>query len=96
VFVMLGAGLLDYALRKVEIPLAPIALTLVLGPIMERSLNGSLQMSQGSFSIFAHSPMALTLLSITAVAFILMATKSLYALVLTRAREGLTRHRVSK
>jgi len=39
IYVMLGAGVVGYLLRKVEIPLAPIALTVVLGPVMKRSLR---------------------------------------------------------
>jgi putative tricarboxylic transport membrane protein len=52
VYVMLGAGLLCCAPGSFQMPSASLDLTLVLGPSMERSLNGSLQMSQGSFSIF--------------------------------------------
>ena len=45
VFVMIGFGLLGLALRHLDIPLAPMVLTLVLGPLMERSLRESLEIS---------------------------------------------------
>ena len=47
VFVMIGFGLLGLVLRRLDIPLAPLVLTLVLGPLMERSLRESLEISQG-------------------------------------------------
>lgn len=47
VFVMIGAGLLGLAMRRLDIPLAPLVLTLVLGPLMERSLRESLELSLG-------------------------------------------------
>lgn len=78
VYVTLASGLLGYALRKMDIPLAPIALTLVLGPIMERSLNNALQISQGGLSIFTHSAIAMTMLAATVVVLVLTAAKPLY------------------
>jgi putative tricarboxylic transport membrane protein len=41
--------------------MAPIALTLVLGPYFEQSLRQSLVLSQGDFSIFLRSPISTTL-----------------------------------
>ena len=64
VFVMIGFGLLGLALRHLEIPLAPMVLTLVLGPLMERSLRESLEISQGDFSIFLNRPISLVLIII--------------------------------
>lgn len=62
--VMLGFGLLGYAFRKLDIPLAPLVLTLILGPLMERGLRQSLEMSQGDPSIFFTRPLSATLLAI--------------------------------
>ncbi|MFC7849429.1 tripartite tricarboxylate transporter permease [Arthrobacter sp. NPDC057388] len=66
VFVMIGFGLLGLALRHLEIPLAPMVLTLVLGPLMERSLRESLEISQGDFSIFLNRPISLVLIIVGA------------------------------
>jgi putative tricarboxylic transport membrane protein len=65
--VMVLFGVVGYVLRKLDFPLTPVVLTLVLGPIMERSLRTSLEMSQGSFHIFAESPIAMVLLALTAI-----------------------------
>ncbi|MFP3461091.1 tripartite tricarboxylate transporter permease [Arthrobacter globiformis] len=64
VFVMIGFGLLGLALRHLEIPLAPMVLTLVLGPLMERSLRESLEISQGDFSIFLNRPISAVLIAV--------------------------------
>ncbi|MGN7251797.1 tripartite tricarboxylate transporter permease [Arthrobacter sp. SAFR-014] len=64
VFVMIGFGLLGLALRHLEIPLAPMVLTLVLGPLMERSLRESLEISQGDFSIFLNRPISAVLIGV--------------------------------
>jgi len=71
--VMLGFGLLGYAFKKLDIPTAPLVLTLVLGPLMERGLRQSLEMSRGDFSILFARPISATLLAIAAL-FILTST----------------------
>jgi putative tricarboxylic transport membrane protein len=67
IFVMLLFGVIGYVLRKLDFPLAPIVLTLIMGPPMEKSLRQSLEMSQGDFSILVGSPIAATLLAISAI-----------------------------
>ncbi|CAI3803895.1 tripartite tricarboxylate transporter permease [Pseudarthrobacter sp. MM222] len=64
VFVMIGFGLLGLALRHLDIPLAPMVLTLVLGPLMERSLRESLEISQGDFGIFVNRPISMVLIGL--------------------------------
>ena len=64
VFVMIGFGLLGLALRHLQIPLAPMVLTLVLGPLMERSLRESLEISQGDFGIFTSRPISAVLIGL--------------------------------
>ncbi len=62
VTVMILFGVLGYLLRKLDFPLAPAVLTLVLAPIMERALRNSLQMSGGDFSILVTRPISAGLL----------------------------------
>ncbi len=64
VWIMLGFGMLGYLLRKLDLPLAPAILALILGPMMERSLRTTLEISAGSFAIFLDRPLALALLTI--------------------------------
>ena len=57
---LVGFGLVGYAMRKLDFPTAPLVLGLVLGDSMEKALRQSLMMSQGSLSIlFRPIPAAL-------------------------------------
>ncbi|WP_226351517.1 tripartite tricarboxylate transporter permease [Pseudonocardia sp. ICBG601] len=67
VFVMIFFGLVGLAFRHLHVPLAPLVLTLVLGPLLESALRESLQLSGGSLSIFLTRPLALTFLIVAVV-----------------------------
>lgn len=71
--VMILCGLLGYLFKKLDFPLAPAILTLILGPLMEQSLRESLSVSQGDFSIFFTRPISLFML---VVAGIIIATSA--------------------
>ena len=49
-------------MRKFGFDLAPVALGLVLGPMLELSLRQSLAMSGGDYMIFLQRPIAVTML----------------------------------
>ena len=49
---MLIFGIVGYLMRKLDYPLAPAVLAIVLGPLAEPALRQSLLISDGSFSIF--------------------------------------------
>jgi putative tricarboxylic transport membrane protein len=51
-------GGIGYIMKRVDLPAAPLALAMVLGPIMERSLIQSLLISDGSPLIFVTRPFA--------------------------------------
>jgi putative tricarboxylic transport membrane protein len=55
-------GILGYLLKKFEIPPAPVVLSVVLGPMIERALRQSLTMSLGSYDIFFTRPICAGLL----------------------------------
>jgi len=71
ILIMMVFGVLGYLLRKLDFPLAPVVLTLILGPLMERSLRQSLEISQGSFLIFLKSPVAVVFLAAAALVLIM-------------------------
>jgi putative tricarboxylic transport membrane protein len=62
VWIMLVMGGIGYVLRKFGFDLAPVALGLVLGPMLELSLRQSLAMSGGDYMIFLQRPIAVTML----------------------------------
>ena len=70
ILVMILFGVVGYLLRKLDFPLAPIVLTLILGPLMERSLRTAMDMSQGELGIFLESPIAVVMLSLAAIILI--------------------------
>jgi putative tricarboxylic transport membrane protein len=67
VWYMLGFGVVGYVFKKLDYPLAPLVLALVLGDLAESALRQSLIMSQGSLLIFVQSPISavITLAALT-------------------------------
>ncbi|MBI3044807.1 MAG: tripartite tricarboxylate transporter permease [Betaproteobacteria bacterium] len=70
-WIMGGAGLLGYVLRKLEFELAPIILGLVLAPMLELSFRQSLAMSAGNYTIFFTHPISAFMLSVALVLLLL-------------------------
>ncbi|HUP95640.1 MAG TPA: tripartite tricarboxylate transporter permease [Burkholderiales bacterium] len=71
VWIMLIMGGIGYGLRKFGYDLAPVALGLVLAPMLELSLRQSLAMSAGDYSIFVQRPIAATMLALGAILLVL-------------------------
>ncbi len=70
ILVLLVAGLVGYILRKLDVPLAPIALTMVLGSILEENLVRALLLSDGNVSTLVGSPFSATLMALAVAALI--------------------------
>ena len=70
-FVMVGFGVLGYLMRKLDIPIVPIVLGLLLGTEMENNYRRALSISGGDASILIESPIALTLYGATALALLI-------------------------
>lgn len=64
--ILIVFGVLGYIFRKIDWPLAPMILALILGPMAEKALRTSLEMSGGDLSILISRPVAVVLLSIAA------------------------------
>jgi putative tricarboxylic transport membrane protein len=62
VWLVLFFGAAGYVMRKLDYPIAPLVMALILGDMMETSLRQSLIMGQGSFMIFLNRPIAATCL----------------------------------
>lgn len=69
-WVMLGAGLLGYLMRKTGFEPAPLVLAFILGAILEQAFRQSLLLSGGSLGIFVTRPIsgALTALVVLVIA----------------------------
>ncbi|HEY9053584.1 MAG TPA: tripartite tricarboxylate transporter permease [Rectinemataceae bacterium] len=77
IIVMLVFGIFAFFMKKMDFPMAPLILTLILGPQMERALRQSLEISQGSFSIFIETPLSAGLFAVAALILIAPAFKFL-------------------
>jgi putative tricarboxylic transport membrane protein len=68
---LLAFGLMGYALRVFDFPIAPVVVGLILGPMAEQQLRRALAISQGDVGVLFTSPIAAVLLAAAAVALIL-------------------------
>ena len=79
-WVMLAFGVVGYAMRKTGYDPGPLALAIVLGPLLESSIRQSLLMSNGSPAIFIERPfslfMVLLLVAIVVIQFIVRRRRS--------------------
>jgi putative tricarboxylic transport membrane protein len=66
----LGFGLLGYVFKKLEYPIAPLVLAMVIGDKAEDAFRQSLIMSRGSMGIFWSNPLVATLMGL---GFVLLA-----------------------
>jgi putative tricarboxylic transport membrane protein len=86
-YFMVVAGLVGYVLVKLEFSIPPVILGLILGNLVEKNLERSLQLSDGSFMIFLERPIALVLLVIAALSVCLPLVKYWRSLLL-QSREA--------
>ena len=71
IWYMLVFGVIGYVFKKLDYPLAPLVLALVLGDLAENALRQSLIMSQGSLAIFVTSPIAGAITALAVFFFVL-------------------------
>ena len=64
--VMVGFGIFGYLLRKGGFPAAPLILAMILGPILERSLQQAMIGSAGDPLVFVQKPISAALLTVAA------------------------------
>lgn len=65
VMVMILAGILGFIAKRMDIPVGPFILALLLGPIVESNFRRSLALSMGNHLIFFTRPISLILLILT-------------------------------
>ncbi len=69
VWMMMGFGVVGYVFKKLDYPLAPLVLALVLGDMAENAFRQSLLGSSGSLMVFVSNPLVT---SITALALVML------------------------
>ena len=79
VWLMFLFGVVGFLLRKLDYPMAPAVLAIVLGPLAEASMRQSLIIGHGSFGIFFSRPISGTIMVIAIVLFLLPVIKMMRA-----------------
>jgi len=69
--VMIGFGVLGWGLRKIEVPLVPVILGLLLGAQMEKNLRRAMTISDGEVMALVESPLAIGLWCAAIIGFVL-------------------------
>ena len=70
-YFMVGFGIMGYVLRKIEIPLVPIILGMLLGPEMEKNLRHALVLSDGDWMVLWNSGLSIGLWGVACAGLIL-------------------------
>lgn len=62
----LGIGVVGFAMRHFSIPLAPVLIAAILGPMAETQLRRALAVSEGDPGVLVSSPLTLGLYAVLA------------------------------
>lgn len=68
--VMMVLGVIGYLMQKIDIPMGPIVLALILGPMAESNFRRAVLMSRGSFTIFLTRPISLVLIVLSLISLV--------------------------
>jgi len=77
VWLMLIFGVVGYLMRKLDYPMAPMVLAIVLGPLAESSLRQALLQSEGSLMVFIERPISGPIAGVALLLFLLPVFKAL-------------------
>ena len=61
---MVGAGVAGYFLSRNDYPIAPLVLSLILGPMIENNMRRAMNLYNGDYSRFLTDPISLSFLAI--------------------------------
>jgi len=70
VWTAIVAGAFGFVLRRLDFPMGPLVLALILGPMAESNLRRALTLSQGDVSILVTRPISLLFLVLTVASFL--------------------------
>ena len=71
VAILIAVGLLGFVLKRLDYPLAPVVVGLILGPMAEIQFRRALQIAQGDYWVFVEKPIAAALFALAAILLIL-------------------------
>ena len=91
-WLLIGVGLLGFMMRRYAIPLAPVLIAVILGPMAETELRRALAVSEGDLGILVGSPITVTLYAVLAVALVVTALQHVRHLRRDRAAAAEREH----
>src|SRR5678815_4582759 len=65
-----GIGVIGFVMRRYDIPVAPVLVGMILGPLAEQQFRRALAISQGDLTIFFTQPISAAVFAVTALVFI--------------------------
>ena len=68
---MYGIGLVGFAMRRLDVPVAPAVIGLILGPLAEQQLRRALAIAEGNAAVFFTRPLSAALLLLAVAALLL-------------------------
>ena len=68
--IMYGIGVVGFMMRRFDLPIGPMILAVILGPLMEAQYRRAMSISQGDASIFVTRPISAVILGVAVVALI--------------------------
>jgi putative tricarboxylic transport membrane protein len=86
IFVMLAAGVLGYVFNRLDVPLTPLVLALILGPMLEENFQRALALSRGDFAILFSGPITQVLWGAAVLAIVFGAVRPLIQSTVARRR----------
>ncbi len=70
VLILIAVGILGFVLRRLDYPLAPVVVGLILGPMAEVQFRRALQIAQGDAWVFLQKPISAALLALALAALV--------------------------
>lgn len=80
-WLVLGVGLVGYVFKKLDYPIAPLVLAMVIGDKTEDAFRQSMILSGGSFSIFFSNPLVTTIMTLGILLLLAPVATSLFRLL---------------
>ena len=71
IWVMVGFGIVGYVLRKMDYPMAPLVLGIILGDLLDKNLRRGLILSDGDITPFLTRPISATFMVMTVMTILL-------------------------
>lgn len=92
VWVMLAFGLIAFVLKKLDFPMPPLIIAIILGPMAESNLRRALIISDGSLMTFVSKPISAVFLALSIITFL----SPVYFRIRSRSSAPVPSDRVSK